>query len=296
MKRLSYERKKSMTGRAFILVWVIGGLVFFVVPFIRTVFYSLNTLNFRTLETSPAGAAYFSRLFTKDTGFLQNLSTVLMNLLYEVPIIVLFSLFIAVLLNQKFAGRLFFRAVFFLPVVVMSGVVFTLLRQDVQSADIMQQTGSGTAAFSNLTLLSDLLSSFGFGESLIDFISQVVDRVIDTAWKSGVQILLCLAGLQSISIGLYEAARMEGATKWEEFWKITFPMVTPVLLVSVIYTIIDSFTANGNVMMAYINNVSFQNFEYSYGCAMSLTYCGVMLVIIGVVAGVIGRSVTYTER
>lgn len=237
MKRLSYERKKSMTGLRLYSCLGYRRFGVFCGSFYPYGFYSLNTLNFRTLETSPAGAAYFSRLFTKDTGFLQNLSTVLMNLLYEVPIIVLFSLFIAVLVNQKFAGRLFFRAVFFLPVVVMSGVVLPCA-SGCQSADIMQQTGSGTAAFSNLTLLSDLLSSFGFGESLIDFISQVVDRVIDTAWKSGVQILLCLAGLQSISIGLYEAARMEGATKWEEFWKITFPMVTPVLLVSVIYTII----------------------------------------------------------
>ena len=296
MKRLSYERKKAMTGRVFISIWIIGVLLFFVVPFIRTILYSVNTVNFRNMNMTAVGFEYFSRLFTKDTNFVQKLTTVMMNLLYEVPIIVMFSLFIAVLLNQKFVGRLFFRAVFFLPVIVMSGVVFTLLRQDTQSAEIMQQAGNGSAVFSDLTLVSDLLSSFGFGDSLISFISNVVDRVMDTVWKSGVQILLFLAGLQSISTGLYEAARIEGATKWEEFWKITFPMVTPILLVSVIYTIIDSFTATENVIISYINEVSFQNFEYSYGCAMSLTYCIIILVIIGLVVGVIGPRITYAEK
>lgn len=296
MKRLSYERKKAMTGRVFISIWIIGVLLFFVVPFIRTILYSVNTVNFRNMNMTAVGFEYFSRLFTKDTNFVQKLTTVMMNLLYEVPIIVMFSLFIAVLLNQKFVGRLFFRAVFFLPVIVMSGVVFTLLRQDTQSAEIMQQAGNGSAVFSDLTLVSDLLSSFGFGDSLISFISNVVDRVMDTVWKSGVQILLFLAGLQSISTGLYEAARIEGATKWEEFWKITFPMVTPILLVSVIYTIIDSFTATENVIISYINEVSFQNFEYSYGCAMSLTYCIIILAIIGLVVGVIGPRITCVEK
>lgn len=296
MKRLSYERKKSIIGRMFISIWIIGVLLFFVAPFIRTILYSVNTINFRNMKMTAAGFEYFSRLFTKDTNFVQKLTTVLMNLLYEVPIIVMFSLFIAVLLNKKFFGRLFFRAVFFLPVIVMSGVVFTLLRQDTQSAEIMQQAGNGSAVLSDLTLVSDLLSSFGFGDSLIRFISNVVDRVMDTVWKSGVQILLFLAGLQSISTGLYEAARIEGATKWEEFWKITFPMITPILLVSVIYTIIDSFTATENVIISYINEVSFQNFEYSYGCAMSLTYCLIILAIIGVVVVIIGPRIAYVEK
>lgn len=295
MKRLSYERRKSMYGRLFILIWVVGILLFFVSPFIKTIVYSVSDLNFRTLETTPAGITHYARLFIKDTAFLQNLSTVLMNLLYEVPIIVMFSLFIAVVLNRQFVGRLFFRAVFFLPVIVMSGVVFTLLSKDTQSSDLMQESGAATM-FSGATLLNDLLSAFGFGKQIIDFISNVVSRVIDTVWKSGVQILLCLAGLQSVSPALYEAARMEGATKWEEFWKITFPMLTPVLLVSMIYTIIDSFTASSNKIITYINTVSFHDFEYSYGCAMSMTYCGIMLVIIGAATALIGRAVVYTEK
>ncbi len=295
MKRLSYQSKKAMYGRMFIAIWVIGVLLFFVTPFIQTVFYSFNTLNLDTQSTQPAGWNYYIRLFTKDTDFIQNLSTVLLNLLYEVPIIIMFSAFVAVLLNQKFRGRLFFRAIFFLPVIVMSGVVFSLLSGDTNSGDILSQSDN-SQIFSSMTVLNDLLGQFGFGTQIIDFITEIVERVIDTSWKSGVQILLCLAGLQSVPAPLYEAARIEGATKWEEFWKITFPMLSPVLFINVIYTIIDSFTFSDNVMMEYINTASFNKFDYSYGSAMSVVYCLIITLIIGLISLIIGRAVTYTEK
>ena len=297
MKRFSYEKRKSMYGRMFISVWVLGVLVLFITTLLYTMFYSTNTLNFKTLKTTAAGFSYYYRLFFEDTGFVQKLCTELLNLLYEVPIVVMFSVFIAVLLNRQFTGRLFFRAVFFLPVIVMSGVVLSLLSNDTQSTEFMAKSGDTTNAMLNkLTTLQDLLSSFGFGDKVITFLSNVVNRVEDVIWKSGVQILLCLAGLQSVSPVLYEAARIEGASKWEEFWKITFPMLMPVLLVSIIYSIIDSFTSDSNAVITYINTVSFQNFEYSYGCAMSLTYCVIMLIVIGLVAAIIGKSIVYTEK
>ena len=295
MKRLSYTARKAMYGRMFISIWVIGVLLFFVTPFIQTIFYSFNTLQFESQTTAPAGFSHYLRLFQKDTDFIQNLTQALLTLLYEVPIVVMFSVFMAVVLNQRFPGRLFFRAVFFLPVIVMSGVVITLLKGDTNSSDIMQQVDN-TQVFTSMTVINDLLSQFGFGTGIIDFISNVVVRVIDTCWKSGVQILLCLAGLQSVPTPLYEAARIEGATKWEEFWKIAFPMLMPVIFINIIYTIIDSFTFADNPMMKYINTVSFSKFEYSYGSAMSLTYCLIIAVIIGLIALVVGRKVTYTEK
>lgn len=295
MKRISYESKKSIYGRIFISFWVIGVLLFFITPFFKTIFYSFNTLVLESQTTHPAGWSHYLRLFTKDTDFIQKLSVVLLDLLYEVPIIVMFSVFVAVILNQEFRGRLFFRAVFFLPVIVMSGVVFSLLNSDTNSAEIIKQ-GQNQQIFGRLTVLNDILSQFGFGTQIIDFITQVVERVINTSWKSGVQILLCLAGLQSVPSQLYEAARIEGATKWEEFWKITFPMLSPVIFVSVIYTIIDSFTFSENKIMQYINTVSFNKFEYSYGSAMSIVYCLIIAVIIGLISLVIGRAAVYTEK
>lgn len=284
MKRSGYEKRKANYGRMFISVWVVGIILLFAVPLIRTVQYSFNTLDFSTLQLKAAGFSYYVRMFLKDTAFIKNLTTSLTDLLYQVPIVVLFSMFIAVLLNREFKGRIFFRAVFFLPVVVMSGVVFTILRGDTQSAEMMAQSGSNVSeAFNNLGALKDLLSTFGAGTAVIDFMSKVVDRTLDTVWLSGVQILLFLAGLQSVSPALYEAARIEGATKWEEFWKITFPMLIPVLLVCIIYSIIDSFTSQSNAVMNYIRETSFGNFEYSYGCAMSVVYSLIILLVIGLI-------------
>ena len=289
-RRRSYERRKANTGRMFISIWAVGIVLLFVMPLVRTVIYSLNTLDLHTMSTRPAGLSYYFRLFTGDTVFVQDLTAALTDLLYQVPIVVMFSLFIAVLLNRKFPGRLFFRAVFFLPVVVMSGVVYSILKGDAHSTEIVNSAAGAVDAFNELGALQDLLGSFGAGEKLIGFMSGVVSRVLDTVWQSGVQILLFLAGLQSVSPALYEAARMEGATKWAEFWKITFPMLSPVLLVSVIYTVIDSFTAESNAVIGYIKEVSFHNFEYSYGCAMSLTYCAVILFSIGLVALLMRRA------
>lgn len=286
----SYERRKANTGRMFISIWAVGIVLLFIMPLVRTVIYSLNTLDLHTMSTRPAGLSYYFRLFTGDTVFVQDLTAALTDLLYQVPIVVMFSLFIAVLLNRKFPGRLFFRAVFFLPVVVMSGVVYSILKGDAHSTEIVNSAAGAVDAFNELGALQDLLGSFGAGEKLIGFMSGVVSRVLDTVWQSGVQILLFLAGLQSVSPALYEAARMEGATKWAEFWKITFPMLSPVLLVSVIYTVIDSFTAESNAVIGYIKEVSFHNFEYSYGCAMSLTYCAVILLSIGLVALLMRRA------
>lgn len=286
----SYERRKANTGRMFISIWAVGIVLLFIMPLVRTVIYSLNTLDLHTMSTRPAGLSYYLRLFTGDTVFVQDLTAALTDLLYQVPIVVMFSLFIAVLLNRRFPGRLFFRAVFFLPVVVMSGVVYSILKGDAHSTEIVNSAAGAVDAFNELGALQDLLGSFGAGEKLIGFMSGVVSRVLDTVWQSGVQILLFLAGLQSVSPALYEAARMEGATKWAEFWKITFPMLSPVLLVSVIYTVIDSFTAESNAVIGYIKEVSFHNFEYSYGCAMSLTYCAVILFSIGLVALLMRRA------
>ena len=289
-RRRSYERRKANTGRMFISIWAVGIVLLFVMPLVRTVIYSLNTLDLHTMSTRPAGLSYYLRLFTGDTVFVQDLTAALTDLLYQVPIVVMFSLFIAVLLNREFPGRLFFRAVFFLPVVVMSGVVYSILKVYAHSTEIVNSAAGAVDAFNELGALQDLLGSFGAGEKLIGFMSGVVSRVLDTVWQSGVQILLFLAGLQSVSPALYEAARMEGATKWAGLWKITFPMLSPGLLVSVIYTVIDSFTAESNAVIGYIKEVSFHNFEYSYGCAMSLTYCAVILLSIGLVALLMRRA------
>ena len=289
--KLSYQSRKAMYGRWFVSIWVLGVLLFFVTPFFKTLFFSFNTLRLDGAEgmrTEFAGLTHYLRMVNQDAEFLPKLSNGFLDLLYETPIITAFSLFVSIVLNRQFGGRLFFRSVFFLPVIVMSGVVISLIKGNSGAGSLLDQT-QPTEFFAQITVINDLLGSFNFGTDVVKVVTEIVSRVIDTVWKSGVQIVLFLAGLQSISGHLYEAAKIEGATKWEEFWKITFPLISPVMIIAIIYTIIDSFTYFDNLIMNYINTVSFVKFEYSYGSAISMVYCLIIIVFIGIVTFLLRR-------
>lgn len=281
---MSYEKKKSLIGYGFISPWLLGVALFFAYPFVLTVYYCFNTLTLENggFQTSFDGLRHFRTMFTGDPEFLTALGGALVNLLYTVPLIVLFSLLIGVLLNQKIFGRTLYRAIFFLPVIVTSGVVLSILSSDLNSSLMLgEQASRSNSALMNITVLDDLLGGLGLRQGLADGISKFVSQTINVAWYAGVQILLVLAGLQSVSPSLYEAARIEGATKWDEFWKITFPMLMPILFVNILYSIIDSFTREDS---------------YSYASAMSVVYSVIILLLIGAVFLLIGRRILYTEK
>ena len=227
-------------------------------------------------------------MFLQDPDFLLNMQTVLTDLLARVPTVIVFSVFAALLLNRQFRGRLFFRAVFFLPVVVMSGAVASLVRSDSTAMSMMGGSSGGVAAL-DMTVLNDLLSSTSLGSGFSNFLSTAVSSVVDISWVSGVQILLVLAGLQGISPSLYEAAKIEGASSWSEFWKITLPMCMPIIFLVVIYTIIDSFTETDNAIIKMISDQAFSNFQYSYASAVAVVYSLAVLIIIVLVTLLIGR-------
>lgn len=285
-KHMSFQKRNAWSGRAFLSLWIIGLVMFFIVPFIKTMLYSFSNIQFKNtgMLVELEGLTSYIRVFTKDAEFLPILTNVLGDLVVLVPIIIMFSLFAAVLLNIQFRGRVVFRTIFFLPVVVMSGVILSLLQGEYTgSTQIMTQVESSGQMFTEITVLNDLLSSFKLGTKFIDVLTDIVSQVINVCWDSGVQILLFLAALQGIPSQLYEAASIEGATKWESFWKITFPMSLPVLYLNIIYTIVDFFIASDNEMMTYIQAVSFDKFDYAYGSALAMLYCVVILLIIGVV-------------
>lgn len=299
MKRRSssFERKRARAGLFFVAPFILGLALFFVKPLIDTVRYSFCTLqvNYEAgFQTTFEGLRYYRQMFLSDPDFLLNIQSVLTKLLVRVPTVIVFSIFAALLLNREFRGRLFFRAVFFLPVVVMSGAVASLVRSDSTAMSMMGNTSGGMAAL-DMTVLNDLLSSTSLGEGFSSFLSTAVSSVVDISWVSGVQILLCLAGLQSISPSLYEAAKMEGASSWSEFWKITFPMCMPILFLVVIYTIIDSFTDPDNAVIKMISTQAFSNFQYSYASAVAVVYSLAVLILIVLVTLLIGRR-TILDR
>lgn len=284
MKKMSFTARNAMYGRGFISIWALGILLFFIVPLVQTVIYSFNdiTTDNNGIVLTPAGIQNYLRMFTIDAEALPAMSSALLGLLYNVPLTVMFALLIAVMLNEKFVGRTVFRAIFFMPVIVMSGSVMLLFRSDNIASMLFGGSEAGQTLFQNITVLNDLFANLGWGEQIIGVLETVVSKVMDVCWYSGVQIILCMAALQSIPDTLYEAARVEGATKWEEFWKITFPMSTPVLFVCVIYTIIEQ--AGSGAFTNYIAKTSFDNGNYGYGSALAMFYCLAIVVVIGLVS------------
>ncbi len=298
--RASLEGQKALYGRVFVYPWVIGFLVFVLLPVVESIMFS-----FSDVEVTKTGYvrhslkeglwANYTRAFNIDLQTKRLLVNSLINMATDLPLIILFSLFIAVLLNQKFRGRTFARALFFLPVVITSGALVRVLQYDL----IPQFTGGSTAESIPMVQAID----FGFvlrrllpiqgAEGFINYIVALMGRIYQIIWDSGVQILIFLAGLQTIPKELYECASVEGATGWESFWKITFPMISPIILINIVYTVIDSFTDASNPMLQRIIGVAFGEVRYGYSAALAWIYFSFILVIVGILIGLISRRTFY---
>lgn len=276
--RLSMETKRNCRGYLFVLPWVIGLAAFFIYPMVMSFTISLSKLTILSkgegFKLEWVGFKNFIEAFTGDAYFLEYLLDALKEMIIDLPFILLFSLFIAVLLNKPFKGRGFLRSVFFLPVVATSGVMVYALTTTSGSA-VPDASGGGTTEamimLNNLNI-KVLLQNIITNQKLLSTLIMIMDRAFLIMWSSGVQILIFLAGLQSISGSIYESARVDGATEWEMFWKITVPMIMPIFQVNVVYTIADSFTNYNNKMLQYVNQTMFGNVDYGLGSAMAWVY------------------------
>ena len=290
---MPYESKKSLAGFLFVSIWVIGFIFFFLLPFLQSVRYSFSdivlnpnggyTLNF-------IGWKNYIKAFTTDAEFLPAVFSSLGAMLYQVPIIVLFSLFVAIILNQKFVGRTFVRGIFFIPIIVANGVILSIMNGDVLSQTIMQ--GSRSSTLFQSEFLYELMFKSGMSQEFVNGLTGVVDSLFALIWKSGIQIIIFLAGLQTIADSMYEAAKIEGATGWETFWKITFPMISPMIILNLIFTIIDSFTDYNNVVMKYINEQQI-GMRLAYSSTLGWIYFLMVAVIIVMVYLIINKRVFY---
>ncbi len=291
-KSISYEKKQGFVGFMFILPWFLGFLFFFMQPLLMSLNFSLSDIDlFNNYATTFNGGQNYVDAIKQPT-FFQNLSTTLTDLLVNVPIIVVFSLFVAVLLNRKFIGRGVARAIFFLPVIVTTGVVMKAFNAESDASAIMDGNVASGILF-EVNDVSSILQNSGLPEGLLEYMTQISNRIFDVVWDSGIQILLFLAALQGISPSLYEASDVEGATGWETFWLITFPSVSPLILVNVVYTIIDTFSATDNPLLKMINDFINQ-FDFGLASALSWMYFVVIFVIIGVVYAVLQKMVHYS--
>ncbi len=288
-RKLSLSQKNDMVGYGFIAIWLIGAVFFFIIPVITTLIYSLSdvTVTKEGMKTAMVGLENYKTALLVNPDFTRSLWESLVAMVGQVPIIVLFSMVIAVILNQNFKGRGVARVLFFLPVIIASGISIQILTQNGMSTDV---SGEETMFMFKATIFPEEMGSSG----IIMYLQNLVNQIFNICWKSGIQILLFLSGLQTVPKSYYEVSSLEGATPWEEFWKITFPLLSPFSLLCVIYTIIDTFTDSSNRVMTLIKS-AFDGLDYGLSSAMSWVYFIVILVVVLLVQKVIFRNVVYME-
>ncbi len=294
------QARRARTGYLFILPFIIGFLVFMAKPLIESLvmsFSKVEQIPGQGYNMTPVGFKNYTDAFTADPYFNEYLIEEISRMAINVIATLVLSFVIAVILNQDFKGRTLARAIFFLPVILSSGVLPGIESQN-EFYDMMAgvaESVEGAAGVNISAGLQDLLSVSGVGAGVFDVVFQMIDAIYDIVMASGIQIIVFLGGLQSISPSLYEAANVEGCSAWEAFWKITFPMVSPLLLVNCIYTIIDFFMKNNNRVMERINEVMYKNFEFGLSSAMSWVYFGVAIAFIGISSFIISRAVKSYE-
>ena len=250
------QRKKMVAGYLFIMPFILGFLAFMVKPFLQSLYMSFCNVEISStgFHMIFAGMANYIRAFTIDTEFNRLLVEEIAKMTYNSLAIMVFSFFVALILNQKFKGRAFVRAVFFLPVILSSGVILGIESDNSLLASVQDaiQDSIGTASITDT--IQNILVTSGVGIKAFEKVFEIVDGVYDVAIASGIQIIIFLSGLQTISTSMYEAASLEGCTKWECLWKVTFPMISSLFLVNWVYTIIDFCMRSDNEVMEKISN------------------------------------------
>lgn len=290
--KLGLKRKQGLMGYVFVFPFVLGFSLFFLSPFIQAIVFSLN--EFRLTETgfelNFVGMQNFYHAVFVDAVFRRALVETALQMFADIPLILIFSFFAANLLNQKFRGRMLARVVFFLPVIFAAEAILM-----VTGADYMQQVSNpAEREIFNVIRFGDFLKDIRMPENFVDYILHAINHLPVIIRSSGIQILIFLAALQSIPKSLYEAADIEGATGWESFWMITFPMITPLFLVNIIYTIISFFTTPANPLVQLIRDAAWGGAGFGVSVAMAWLYFLVITIILGI-SYLFTRKMLYYE-
>lgn len=305
-KSVSLDKKKARAGYLFVLPFIIGFLLIYLPIIFDSIRYSFNEIEILRsggYELHWVGFDNYIKAITEDPDFVTTLLSGMGTFFLEIPAIVIFSLFVAIILNQKMVGRAAFRAIFFIPVILATGLISEIDASSGIAGSVGAEgsidTGTGEDQVSQIVDAMDIKELFSgmiVGQELLEYVAQLVNNIYDIVNRCGVQMLIFLSGLQAIDPAIYESCQMEGASAWETFWKITLPMISPMILVNAVYTIIDSFTANSNPVMSYIAGV------YSGGSdgqvvssAMSWMYFLLVILVVAAVAGVL-RLFTFYQR
>jgi len=286
-KKGGIEALKSRYGYLFLSPWIFGVIVFVLVPLGTSFYYSFSDVSMRAegLITDFIGLENYHYLFLEDPYYVDRVIGSASSLFTSVPIVVALSMILAIILNQKFRGRLLARAVFFLPVLIASSAVMNVLTGFGMQDEMMgtaDAAGVGQAAeYMQVIDFSALLASLNLPDQISGLIQGYLSNTFNLIWSCGVQILLFVAGLQTIPAQLYEVGKVEGITAWEEFWYITVPMLGRVILLVLFYTMVELFITKSEVVSIAITTIN--NQDYSLSSAMLWPYFLLVGLIIGVV-------------
>ncbi|NMB96193.1 MAG: sugar ABC transporter permease [Clostridiaceae bacterium] len=285
--KVRMKHKHAMQGYFFTLPFIIGCIVFFIYP----IFTSLRLSFSRITQFSGLkglvwiGTDNYIQVFASDTKFVPVFIEVVKDTLINSPLIVIFSLVISVFINKQLKLKGFFRAIFFLPFLLGTGYVMQRLLG----------MGIDNTSISRGIVLPEEMADY-FGPTAWNIISELLNRITLILWKSGVQILIFLSGLQGISKSLYESAKCDSATEWDMFWKITLPMISPIILLNMVYTIVDSFTDIKNPLVEYFYDTAFRALQLAYSSAMSWIYFAFILLFLGIVFALMKRVTFYAGQ
>lgn len=281
-KKKGIETLKTRYGYLFVFPWIIGLILFFAYPILQSVLYTFSkvTLNVGEMRLDFIGFDNIRQVLLVDSKFTNNLGASVGKIAYTVPAILVISLILGVMLNGEFKGRFLFRVMYFLPVIIASGAVLKLLFT-YQSSNITNLAQEDVVS-ANMIDISSIIEFTGLPSQIGDYISTALSGIMNIVWNCGVQIVLFIAGMQTIPDLLYEVSKVEGATKWEEFWFITIPMLSPVIILVIVFTVVDLMTAqNDNVMTQAYTFMQSQN----YGEASAMLW--IYFLIVGAFTGIV---------
>lgn len=295
---LTLTQKRTINGYLFILPWLVGFAAFYVRSLFMTIQFSLSdlTVDVGGYSLKWVGLKNYIYAFTVHGNFKQILTSSVIDMLVDVPLIIFFSLFMALMLNRKMKCRTLVRAIFFLPVILNADAIV----EAIKTASAMVATGISTSSQEMAQEASgsmgvgyyiDLFGNLMISRDLLEYIVGAVSRITSIVSASGVQIVIFIAALQSIPSSMYEVAKIEGATGYETFWKVTFPMVMPHIITNVVYTVVDSFVNSDVVTLAY--DTAFTEFNYGLSSVFSLVSTVVTCAILVLVCGFISKRTFY---
>ncbi len=291
-KLKSFAQRNEKWGFILLAPWLVGVVLFLLYPLVQVIIYSFNDLKLDLdgIQLTFVGIENYRYLIKEHATFYQELLSTLAGIIPDAIIIVLFALFAAIILNGEYFGRTIARIIFFLPIIMATDLISVSI---VTVVDAAAETSTGDSTSNMMFLANFLIHNTSFPKEIIEPILELIGGVFDTIKLSGVQTLIFLGGLQGINPSLYEVSKIEGATGYETFCKVTIPMISPMILICAIYTLTDALTRAD--IIDTIHTTGFNYAKYGLSSAMSVIYLVLGLIMVGVVAWLIGKKVFYSD-